>query len=136
MPKYKLRTTLLRLVEAGQLTRHALLAPLVERGLEPGDDVLLGAVAGQPGLGTTDLAAALALSADQVGVRLERLVARDLVVLTEAGVALTERGARLCDAIALASAEIEAQLFAGIGDKHRKSLDRSLRTLLDTLHGQ
>ena len=35
------RSTLYRLIEAGQLAHRALLLPLSERGLEPGDDAIL-----------------------------------------------------------------------------------------------
>ncbi len=44
MAKPSSRSTLYRLIEAGQLAHQALLQPLVERGREPGDDAILFAL--------------------------------------------------------------------------------------------
>jgi hypothetical protein len=41
MSKPSASSTLYRLIEAGQLAHQALLVPLVERGLEAGDDAVL-----------------------------------------------------------------------------------------------
>lgn len=136
MARHKFRSTLLRLIEAGQLTRLALVAPLRERGLEPGDDIVLSEVAAQPGRDATGLAEALGLSAEDLQPMLDRLTARDLVATADEGVVLTERGIRLSEALAAASSGIEAELLAGLGGKHRKSLDRSLRAIIATLARQ
>jgi DNA-binding MarR family transcriptional regulator len=136
MARHKFRSTLLRLIEAGQLTRHALVAPLRERGLEPGDDIVLSEVATQPGRDAAALAEALGLPEPDLHPMIDRLVARDLVAMENEGVVLTERGNRLNEALAAASLGIEAQLLAGLGDKHRKSLDRSLRAIIATLARQ
>ncbi len=41
MSEPEARSTLYRLIEAGQLAHKALLVPLLDRGLEPGDDAVI-----------------------------------------------------------------------------------------------
>lgn len=136
MARHKFRSTLLRLVEAGQLTRLALVTPLRERGLEPGDDIVLSEVAAQSGRDGTALAEALGLAAEDLQPMLDRLAARDLLTMENEGVALTERGTRLNEALTTAASGIEAHLLAGLDHKHRKSLDRSLRAIISTFARQ
>ena len=93
------RSTLYRLIEAGQLAHKALLLPLLERGLEPGDDAILFEL-GRSGTTEAELAAELGLSGEALDTRLTRLFERDLVTRQAVGpelapgVALTERGRR------------------------------------------
>ena len=135
MQKDKLRNTLLRLVEAGQLARVALLVPLVERGLEPGDEVVLAALAERPALPRSALADVTGAEDEALAARVARLAARDLLATDDEQVTLTERGQRLHAALASAWAEMERDLLAGLDHKRLKSLDKSLRALLGTLKG-
>ena len=80
MSKPKARSTLYRLIEAGQLAHKALLVPLLERGLEPGDDAVLFVLHDK--LGATEdgtRRANWASSPKCCDRALERLIERDLV---------------------------------------------------------
>jgi DNA-binding MarR family transcriptional regulator len=79
MGKPKARSILYRLIEAGQLTRKALLVPLLERGLEPGDDAVLFLLHDQLGASEVDIAAALGMEHPALEERLSRLREHDLV---------------------------------------------------------
>src|SRR5690606_19715383 len=100
MAKPSSRSALYRLIEAGQLAHKAVLLPLVEKGLEPGDDAVLFELARS---GTTEaaLAAELGMTGDALSGRLDRLADRGIVIrqavgpLLEPGIALTERGTRI-----------------------------------------
>jgi DNA-binding MarR family transcriptional regulator len=98
MSKPKARSTLYRLIEAGQLTHKALLVPLIERGLEPGDDAVLFILHNQLGATEADLAGELGIADDALRTRIERLIERDLIARKAIGpdlgpgLALTELG--------------------------------------------
>src|SRR5262245_55172346 len=79
MGKPKARSILYRLIEAGQLTRRALLVPLIERGLEPGDDAVLFLLYDRLGASDAELGDALAIDHAALMMRVDRLVAHDLV---------------------------------------------------------
>ena len=78
MSKPSSRSTLYRLIQAGQLAHRALLLPLSERGLEPGDDAILFEL-GRSGTTEAQLAAELGLSEASLSTRLSRLIERGLV---------------------------------------------------------
>lgn len=132
------RSTLYRLIEAGQLAHKALQAPLRERGLEPGDDAVLFAL-GRSGTGEAELASALGLGAEQLEPRLSRLMERDLVrrqavgpELTP-GLALTDRGTRIRDALAEHWSELEEALLGDLKKKRRKALAETLGRIVELL---
>src|SRR5690606_37118543 len=99
MSKPTSRSALYRLIEAGQLAHQAVLVPLVEKGLEPGDDAILF-VLGRSGTTEEELSRQLGLSGEALVGRLARLAGRDLITRQAVGpelvpgYALTERGAR------------------------------------------
>ena len=91
MSNTKARSTLYRLIEAGQLTHKALLVPLLERGLEPGDDAVLFVLHDRLGASEEELAAEIGISFEALEPRLERLVERDLVTRQATGPELVLR---------------------------------------------
>ena len=125
------RSTLYRLIEAGQLAHQALLLPLVERGLEPGDDAILFEL-GRSGTTELELAAELGLDEPALSTRLARLLDRGLVARQAVGpelapgVALTERGVRIRNGLADHWAQLEDALMGELKPKHRKRLAETL----------
>lgn len=138
MSKPSSRSALYRLIEAGQLAHKALLVPLIEKGLEPGDDAVLF-VLGRSGTTETALADELGLPLDMLTTRLERLADRDLVTRQavgpelEPGIALTERGLRIRNSLADHWAMLEEALMGELKPKHRKRLAGALGRFVELL---
>jgi DNA-binding MarR family transcriptional regulator len=132
------RSTLYRLIEAGQLARKALLLPLMERGLEPGDDAILFELART---GTTEqaLATELGIDGEALAARLARLSDRGLVVRQAVGpelspgIALTERGVRIRNGLADHWAQLEEALMGELKPKQRRKLADRLRRFVELL---
>jgi DNA-binding MarR family transcriptional regulator len=139
MSKPKARSILYRLIEAGQLTRKALLVPLLERGLEPGDDAVLFVLHDQLGATEAELAAKLDQTGEAFDNRIARLIGRDLLARKAigpelaAGLALTERGERLREVLAGNWAELEAALLGELPKKQRKALRKTLGRFIELL---
>ena len=133
------RSVLYRLIEAGQLTRKALLVPLLERGLQPGDDAVLFLLHDQLGAKETDIAAALGIDGPALEERIFRLAERDLVARRatgpelERGLALTERGAKLHELLTETWKELEDALLGELPKKKRKALRRALGRFVELL---
>jgi DNA-binding MarR family transcriptional regulator len=133
------RSTLYRLIEAGQLAHKALLLPLLERGLEPGDDAILFEL-GRSGTTEAELAAELGLSGEALDNRLTRLFERDLVTRQAVGpelapgVALTERGRRIRNSLADHWTQLEDALMGELKPRQRKKLADRLKRFVDLLH--
>ena len=131
-------STLYRLIEAGQLAHKALLLPLVERGLEPGDDAILFEL-GRAGTTETALAAELGLTEAALATRVTRLVERQLVTQQAVGpelapgLALTERGIRIRNALAAHWSQLEEALMGELKPKHRKKLADRLKRFVELL---
>ncbi|WP_354060331.1 hypothetical protein [Devosia sp. 2618] len=132
------RSTLYRLIEAGQLAHKALLLPLVERGLEPGDDAILFEL-GRSGTTELELAAALGMTEASLDARLVRLIGRELVTRQAVGpelapgVALTERGVRIRNGLADHWTQLEEALMGELKPKHRRKLSESLKRFVALL---
>ncbi len=132
------RSALYRLIEAGQLAHKALLLPLVEKGLEPGDDAILF-VLGRAGITEADLARELGLTTDLLAARLERLASRDFITRQavgpelEPGLALTERGLRIRNVLAGHWAQLEEALMGELKTKQRKKFSDALGRFVDLL---
>jgi DNA-binding MarR family transcriptional regulator len=139
MSKPSASSTLYRLIEAGQLAHQALLVPLVERGLEAGDDAVLFVLAQRHGATDAVLAAELGTSPDAVTARINRLIERDLVVRRAIGpelapgLALTDRGERIRALLADNWAELENALLGELKKKKRKWLAETLDRFVDLL---
>jgi DNA-binding MarR family transcriptional regulator len=138
MSKPSPSSVLYRLIAAGQLAHKALLVPLKERGLEPGDDAVLFAL-GRSGTTEEALAAELGLPLDMLTPRLSRLIDRGLIdrravgpELTP-GVALTERGIRIRNSLADHWAQLEEALLGELKPKHRKRFGKILARFTDLL---
>lgn len=138
MSKPSSRSTLYRLIQAGQLAHKALLLPLVERGLEPGDDAILFEL-GRAGRTEADLAAELGLPDDALATRLARLSERELVVRQAVGpelspgIALTERGVRIRNGLADHWTQLEEALMGELKPKQRKKLGDHLKRFVELL---
>ncbi len=139
MTKPKSRSTLYRLIEAGQLAHQALLVPLRDRGLEPGDDAVIFAL--HASLGATEDALAEALGLDRAALdpRLARLMDRDIIGRQAIGpelapgLALTERGDRIRELLAGNWQQLEDALFSDLPKKQQKHLRKALKRLVDLL---
>ena len=131
-------STLYRLIEAGQLAHKALLTPLLERGLEPGDDAILFEL-GRSGTTEGELAAELGVSPHALLPRLERLIERGLVIRQAVGpqlapgISLTDRGVRIRNGLADHWAQLEEALMGELKPKHRKKLGDHLKRFVELL---
>lgn len=138
MSKPSSRSTLYRLIQAGQLAHRALLLPLAERGLEPGDDAILFEL-GRSGLTEDELAHELGLSPASLSERLARLSDRGLITRQAvgpelaAGVALSERGIRIRNGLADHWSQLEEALMGELKPKHRRKLSERLKRFVDLL---
>ena len=126
------RTTLLALIEAGQHAHRQLLRPLIERGLEPGDDALL-LLLGDGAVTEADLEDGTGVAIEDLLPRIERLITREFVVRTAAGLAITDRGARVHERLVEVWTDAELALTSGLKKKHRKRLARLLIDFADYL---
>jgi DNA-binding MarR family transcriptional regulator len=132
------RSTLYRLIEAGQLAHKALLLPLVERGLEPGDDAVLFEL-GRSGATEAELAAELGINEVALTTRLSRLFDRELVTRQAVGpelapgVALTERGVRIRNGLVDHWTQLEEALMGELKPKQRKKLGDRLKRFVELL---
>jgi hypothetical protein len=126
------RMTLLALIEAGQHAHRALLRPLIERGLEPGDDALL-LLLGDGAVTEADLENGTGVAIEDLQPRIERLITREFVVRTAAGLALTERGARVYERLLEVWTDTELALTSGLKKKQRKRLAKVLLEFADYL---
>jgi DNA-binding MarR family transcriptional regulator len=138
MSKPSARSTLYRLIEAGQLAHKALLVPLLERGLEPGDDAVLF-VLGRAGTTEAELGVELGLEGEALERRVQRLCERELVARQavgpelQPGLALTERGERIKDILAGNWEELENALLGELKKKQRKRLGDTLKRFVELL---
>ncbi|HTJ57421.1 MAG TPA: hypothetical protein VL418_07665 [Devosiaceae bacterium] len=125
-------STLYRLIAAGELAHQALLVPLVERGLEAGDDAVLFSLALRQGTTEAQLALDLGVAPESLARRIARLIDRDLVTrdATEPGfpctLALTERGERIHSHLAETWTELENALLGELKKKRRARLGETL----------
>jgi DNA-binding MarR family transcriptional regulator len=138
MSKPSARSSLYRLIEAGQLAHQALLVPLLERGLEPGDDAILFSL-GRKGATLDELAAQTGAEGEALEKRIARLSERGLVVPQAVGpelvpgLALSERGERIRTILADNWAQLEEALLGELTDKKRKSLNQVLKRFVALL---
>jgi DNA-binding MarR family transcriptional regulator len=133
------RSILYRLIEAGQLARQALLVPLVERGLEAGDDAVLLLLRDAPLAGEAELCAALGLERAVLEPRLVRLRHHGLIERRAVGarlvpmLVLTDRGRRIGNSLAAKWSALEDTLLAGMRRKERRSLRKRLGRVVAAL---
>lgn len=120
------------------MAHQALLVPLRERGLEPGDDAVLFELA-RSGTTETALAEQLGLSEDALYIRVERLIGRELVGRQAVGpelapgLALTERGIRIRNALADHWTQLEEALMGELKPKHQKKFSDTLKRFVELL---
>jgi DNA-binding MarR family transcriptional regulator len=139
MSKPSASSTLYRLIEAGQLAHQALLVPLVERGLEAGDDAVLFVLAERRGATEAMIAAELGLATEATATRVARLIERDLIARRAIGpelapgLALTERGERIRLLLVENWNELENALFGELKKKKQKWLATTLQRFVDLL---
>lgn len=139
MAKPRNRSTLYRLIEAGQLAHRAFLSPILERGLQPGDDALLLILAERRGATETELTGEAGVPPGAFAPHVARLLERDLVTRKAIGpdllpgIALTERGARVEKLLASHWKALDKMLTRGLKKKRRKALNKDLARLADLL---
>jgi hypothetical protein len=139
MSKPSASSTLYRLIEAGQLAYQALLVPLLERGMEPGDDAVLFILAERRGATEATLATELDLGVEAAAERVGRLIERDLIARRAIGpdlapgLALTERGERIRLLLVDNWNELENALFGELKKKRQKWLGATLQRFVDLL---
>ena len=131
MPRSRSQSTLYRLIEAGQLTRRALLVPLVERGLEPGDDALLLTLTAEAALALPALAEATGIDGAALTGRLTRLEQRGLVARhTRDGeivaYGLTPAGDEMRSLLGDTWDELEGALLEDLSPRRRKAVRKAL----------
>ncbi len=128
MGKARTGSVLYSLIEAGQLTRNALLTPLHDRGLDPGDDAILLMLHRSRPTPEADLNAALGMNPSWLAERLARLAARGMIDRQSEDLTLTlsERGRRICDGLMAHRSVLEDALFRGLDRKQRKALRKAL----------
>ena len=137
MSKPSASSTLYRLIEAGQLAHKALLVPVLERGLEPGDDAVLFVLAERRGATEAMIAAELDLGSEATAIRVARLIERDLIARRAIGpelapgLALTERGERIRMLLVENWNELENALFGELKRKKQKWLAATLQRFVD-----
>lgn len=130
---------LYRLIEAGQLARHALLVPLEARGLEPGDDAVLFLLRDRKGTSETDVGAALGTTLDALGPHLRRLRAHGLIEHRAVGSALapgfclTAEGEKTRKLLEDNWDQLEDALLADLTRKKRKELRKTLERFAELL---
>ncbi len=133
------RSTLYRLIEAGQLAHKALLVPLLDRGLEAGDDAIIFVLHHSLGANEDRLATELGLSRETLDPRIARLIERDIIARQAVGpelapgLALTERGERVREVLAANWEQLEEALFADLTEKKRKGLGKALKRFVELL---
>ncbi|KKB80132.1 hypothetical protein VW35_06785 [Devosia soli] len=138
MSKPSPNSALYRLIAAGQMAHKALLVPLKERGLEPGDDAVLFEL-GRSGATEIDLAEKLGLPSEHLINRLSRLIERDLIERRAVGpelvpgVALTDRGIRIRNSLADHWAQLEEALMGELKPKQRRKFGNILRRFTELL---
>lgn len=129
------RSSLLRLIEAGQLARQALLAPLPALGLEPGDDAILLLLAEKQAMTIEAIAGATGLGTAALGQRLNRLAGKDLLAAasedeSEPRLTLSRDGRRAADHLARYWQELERGLNMGLKPRERRRLKKTLGRFL------
>ena len=138
MSKPSPRSSLYRLIEAGQQAHKALLQPLLDRGLEPGDDAVLFEL-GRSGMTEAALAAEFGVAPKTLAPRLERLIERELITRQAVGpelapgVALTDRGVRIRNGLADHWTQLEEALMGELKPKQRKKLGDRLKRFVELL---
>lgn len=133
MPKPKRASVLYRLIEAGQRAHLAVGLPLLELGLEPGDDALLFLLADRGGITEADLSTAFGRDPAALAPRIYRLAAQELILRRaigpelELGIALTDAGAAVHAALVHNWTEVQDLLLADFTPRQRKAFRRALK---------
>ena len=135
------KSTLYRLIEAGQLARHAVLAPLSAHGLEAGDDAILLGLADPAGATRESLLDFTGLPEDSLDTRLRWLEERGLLLRLAVGpellpgARLSQQGHLLRETIVAHWAGLEEDLRDALGGKERKQLRQALLDVIALLDG-
>lgn len=139
MSKSPTASTLSRLIEAGHLARQALLAPLLARGLEPGDDAVLLGLTDAGGAPLAALSEFTGLDAENLDPILRGLEDRGMLLRLavgpemEPGARLSQQGHLTRQAIEEHWRHLEAALGQDLGEKRHKHLRKGLRRIIELL---
>ena len=132
---------LYRLIEAGFLARQAVLAPLAERGLAPGDDAILLALDSPEGVPDTEIMEMTGLDSTGLVARLDRLAARNILERAAVGAELvtgarlTEKGRRMREVLESHWTTLNNELLGSLPAKQRRVLKRALDQVIEGLGG-
>jgi DNA-binding MarR family transcriptional regulator len=141
MSKSAAGSTLYRLIEAGQLARQALLAPLAARGLEAGDDAVLLGLSDPAGATMAALVEFTGLAPDHLDARLARLEDRDVLLRLavgpemEPGARLSQQGHAMRRAIEEHWAHLDETIAQDLGEKRHRHLRKGLKRIVGMLGG-
>lgn len=140
MSKSPTASTLYRLIEAGQLARQALLAPLAARGLEPGDDAVLLGLAEAGGATNSALVEFTGMSEDNLDAILRRLEDKGLLLRLavgpemEPGARLSQQGHLTRQSIEEHWRHLETALAEDLGEKRHTHLRKGLKRIIALLN--
>lgn len=132
-------STLYRLIEAGQLARAALLHPLVNLGLQPGDDAIILSLKKKKPLSDARLGALTGLTPYQLQPRLDRLVALSMIQRLSMdsertpATRLTARGRQVRRTLREVWHQLEQALTHDLDPAHQKILRKTLKRIIHLL---
>lgn len=132
-------STLYKLIHAGHLARQALLAPLMARGLEAGDDAILLVLEPEEGMSRDTLIAETGLGPDRLDERLARLEDKGLLLRMAVGpemvpgARLSQQGRTIRQAIEDHWTVLEQALSEDLGEKHSKQFRKRLKRIITLL---
>lgn len=131
--KTKKRGVTVQLALSARKVRTALSAELSERGLYPGQDAVLLAIAENDGISLRDLAQRLSVRPPTITKTMTRLAAQDIVErrvsatdARQSFVHLTQKGHGLVSEVRRSQKAIESQALRGMPAKDRKRLRKLL----------
>lgn len=133
------KTSVYRLIEAGFLSRQALLTPLQQCGLEPGDDAILLALKEDVQPTDADLMTRTGLPLAALSERLRRLQSQRMVRRLSVEVdgicatRLTDIGNQTCLLLSEHWQQLEEALVGELKPKDRKKLNRILQRFVALL---
>ncbi|MCF6344565.1 MAG: hypothetical protein L3J15_07850 [Devosiaceae bacterium] len=133
------KTTIYNLINAGHLARQAMLVPLQSHGLIPGDDAILFALSNPDGESEENLCLLTSLDKAALDVRLERLVALEILQRVEIGkenspaARLTKKGFKISNVLVANWQQLDDALIGELDKKEQASLQKNLNRFIKLL---
>jgi DNA-binding MarR family transcriptional regulator len=139
MPKPVEKSTLYRLIEAGQLARMQLLVPLHDRGLEQGDDAVIFAIDDPAGVSEQHLCEVTGLPPIALEMRIIRLNAigiLDRCTIGDSqmpGARLTDDGIRFAEKLEANWRQMDEALLGELDHDRRKLVKKIIKRFVKLL---